>query len=420
MDLLRLGLERARDRHEAVEVIVALLERHGQGGSCSHEHPRFTYDNSFLVADPDGAVVLETAGRQWATEEVTGRGSRDLQRADHRGVRARHADPVRGRVARCAVRRERTTAAAERAKGVADMIAALRDHGGPAPLVPGQRRARARPAPTPAAWSPPRRAPPPGWRTCAARPTHWVTGTSAPCTGLFRPIRVDDPLPEDPVDQPVRRPARRGGGTSCSTGWRCATTPRRWSSTATSGTRPSGRGSTHPPIRSTRPGRGGPAGPLVDRPGGRRGPGRHPSALAPAAVARMGRGRRDAGGDAPVAQVDQRTSSGQLTSWRTVRRMPSAGAGRGPPGQDEGGRPPGEPDLVGGALDGVHDRVGRRAGEVRREVVAAEVPEGQGEHDQRLDDPGDADPDQQCGHLVGDEDADAEPDQRPQARAPAG
>jgi hypothetical protein len=30
-----------------------------------------------------------------------------------------------------------------------------------------------------------------------ASPTHWVTGTSAPCTGLFRPIRVDRPLPED-------------------------------------------------------------------------------------------------------------------------------------------------------------------------------------------------------------------------------
>ena len=72
MDLLRLGLERGATRHEAVEVIVALLEQHGQGGSCSHEHPRFTYDNSFLVADPEGAVVLETAGRRWATEEVAG------------------------------------------------------------------------------------------------------------------------------------------------------------------------------------------------------------------------------------------------------------------------------------------------------------------------------------------------------------
>src|SRR5664279_3493654 len=53
MDLLRLGLERAATRREAVEVIVGLLEEHGQGGSCSHEHPGFSYDNSYIVADPD-------------------------------------------------------------------------------------------------------------------------------------------------------------------------------------------------------------------------------------------------------------------------------------------------------------------------------------------------------------------------------
>ena len=55
-----------------MQIIVSLLERHGQGGSCSFEHPGFSYDNSFLIADPIGAIVLETAGRSWATEPVTG------------------------------------------------------------------------------------------------------------------------------------------------------------------------------------------------------------------------------------------------------------------------------------------------------------------------------------------------------------
>ena len=70
MDLLRLALERARTAPRPCAVIVELLERHGQGGPCSYERPGFTYDNSFLVADPDGRIVLETAGRHWAVEEV--------------------------------------------------------------------------------------------------------------------------------------------------------------------------------------------------------------------------------------------------------------------------------------------------------------------------------------------------------------
>src|SRR5690606_34261339 len=74
MDIVRLALERAATADEAVSTMVELLEAHGQGGGCSHERPGFTYHNSFLVADPDGAVVLETAGREWATEEVRGPG----------------------------------------------------------------------------------------------------------------------------------------------------------------------------------------------------------------------------------------------------------------------------------------------------------------------------------------------------------
>jgi hypothetical protein len=72
MDLLRLALERSRTAREAVGVIVDLLESHGQGGPCSYEHQGFTYDNSFLVADPGSAFVVETAGRHFATEEVRG------------------------------------------------------------------------------------------------------------------------------------------------------------------------------------------------------------------------------------------------------------------------------------------------------------------------------------------------------------
>lgn len=71
MDLVRLGLERGSSAAQAVEVMVALLEQHGQGGAC-HPGGRSPYWSTFLVADRDHAYVLETSGDDWATEEVVG------------------------------------------------------------------------------------------------------------------------------------------------------------------------------------------------------------------------------------------------------------------------------------------------------------------------------------------------------------
>ena len=71
MDLVRLGLERAAAAGEAVAVLLALLERYGQGGS-GHDPagPPRPYWSSFLVADPSDAFVVETSGREHAIEPV--------------------------------------------------------------------------------------------------------------------------------------------------------------------------------------------------------------------------------------------------------------------------------------------------------------------------------------------------------------
>jgi secernin len=69
MDLARLALERCRTSEEAVNVITELLGLYGQGGNCGYEKP-FTYHNSFLIADPKSAWVLETAGPYWAAKKV--------------------------------------------------------------------------------------------------------------------------------------------------------------------------------------------------------------------------------------------------------------------------------------------------------------------------------------------------------------
>lgn len=189
MDLLRHALEQAVDRHAAVEVIVRLLERDGQGGRASHEHPRFRYDNSFIVADREGAVVLETAGRRWATEEVAG--ARSISNGlTIPGFAGEFADPLKGRVAQCSARQARTTATASRATGVLDLMAGLRDHGdGPHPRYAWPNGALAAPCAhagglltsTQSTAS---------WVADVTAGRHWVTGTSAPCTSVFKPLTV--------------------------------------------------------------------------------------------------------------------------------------------------------------------------------------------------------------------------------------
>lgn len=70
----RLALERCATARDAVTLIGRLLGDHGQGGRCFEEPTSadIIYHNSFLVADPREAWVLETAGGHWAAEQVTG------------------------------------------------------------------------------------------------------------------------------------------------------------------------------------------------------------------------------------------------------------------------------------------------------------------------------------------------------------
>ena len=53
-------------------MITGLLEQHGQGGPCREESEPFSYHNTFLLVDRSEAWVLETAGRLWAAQQVTG------------------------------------------------------------------------------------------------------------------------------------------------------------------------------------------------------------------------------------------------------------------------------------------------------------------------------------------------------------
>jgi hypothetical protein len=72
MDLVRLGLERGGSAGEALEVIIRLLELHGQGGPAGFRDRSLCYDSSFLIADALDAWVLETAGRDWVARRISG------------------------------------------------------------------------------------------------------------------------------------------------------------------------------------------------------------------------------------------------------------------------------------------------------------------------------------------------------------
>jgi dipeptidase len=65
MDLVRLTLERAATADDALDVLTALLEQHGQAGS-GEPHADEPYYSSFLLADAHQGWVVETSDRTWA------------------------------------------------------------------------------------------------------------------------------------------------------------------------------------------------------------------------------------------------------------------------------------------------------------------------------------------------------------------
>jgi secernin len=195
MDLLRLALERGETAQAAVNVILTLLERHGQGGGCGHEDRTFTYHNSFIVADRTGAFVVETAGKLHATERVVG--ARSISNGlTIPAFRAAHADRLRNSVSACDVRTARTVDGISRGEGVRGMMAALRDHGDAAwptyALVNGTLRMPCMHgggvvagSQTTASWVA---------ELSSSGDKHYVTATAAPCLSLFKPVAVEAPV----------------------------------------------------------------------------------------------------------------------------------------------------------------------------------------------------------------------------------
>ena len=217
MDLLRLALERASSAHEGLRVITELLARHGQGGDHGG---RLVYHNSFLLADPGEAWVLETAGPLWAAQRVKGFAAlsngltvgEEIDEAHPRlGDEARRLGQLRdGRplhfarcfsdrlyttLSACRTRRARTLellSRRARTMEVRDGFSVLRDHGEAGLDYRPDRHLLMRHACAHAGN---------GLTRDAAQSTGslvvrlhvkelsvWATATSAPCLSLFKPV----------------------------------------------------------------------------------------------------------------------------------------------------------------------------------------------------------------------------------------
>ncbi len=227
MDLLRLALERCQNALQAIELITSLITEFGQSGNCGFSNP-FQYHNSFLIADLHEAWVLETAGREWATEKVHA-----VRSISNRLTIGKSFDQSSPHLISTALQNGWCKASADfdfarcysdflyttfgdgqtrhtcthnylsshtGSLAPADMIAALQQH----------------PHAVDEAWSPDRALM--GSDVCMHvgfgpirinqttgsmvswlhpdKPIHWLTGTAAPCLSLFKPVWIDSGLPD--------------------------------------------------------------------------------------------------------------------------------------------------------------------------------------------------------------------------------
>jgi dipeptidase len=226
MDLLRLALERAATAREGVDVITSLLEKYGQGGGCSFFHP-FYYHNSFLLVDPREAWVLESVDHHWAAKQVRGvyaisnvltlgndfdLASPDLVsfavqkgwckgREDFDFSRC-YSDLLYTQFSDSRSRRSCSLKNLNANKGVLTIqhvLANLRDHGEARQDWHPDKGIMGANVCMHEGWGPIRSSQ--STASLAAHldprlPTFFATGTSAPCTGIFKPVWLDAGLPD--------------------------------------------------------------------------------------------------------------------------------------------------------------------------------------------------------------------------------
>lgn len=222
MDILRLALERSETADRALEVMVQLLSDYGQGGICGYKNRKMVYHNSYIIADPERAWVLETAGPMWAAVRIKENYSISNGLTIGESFEEGHPDLItaaktngwlkRGEVfhfARCysdwfyttfsasRTRKSRSLQLLNASPGAltpGDAMGILRDHG-TSPYEPDGHLLLDRLCAHAANSLFRDSAQSTGSLMAHLMPglkTYWATGTSAPCTGVFKPLWFND------------------------------------------------------------------------------------------------------------------------------------------------------------------------------------------------------------------------------------
>lgn len=206
MDMLRLALERAETAKGALETILHLLERYGQGGNGGFDHS-FYYDNSYLIMDRDALYVLETAGRHWVYKQATaasisnrlsiGEDGEAYSQNERCHFAKRHSDILYTHFSGSKKRFAQSCAGLSGIQGTKSKLDALRAHDEQlsSPLCQNSVRSVCMHAGGLV-----------GDHTTASMVVEldtditrvWLTGSSTPCISLFKPWAFANP-PEKPV-----------------------------------------------------------------------------------------------------------------------------------------------------------------------------------------------------------------------------
>ncbi len=232
MDMMRVALERTKTATEALETIISLVERYGQGGICGFEDKKMKYHNSFLIADLNEAWALETADRFWIAERV-----KEIRTISNCLTIGSNYDRIHPDLISHAVKKGYCSSKSDFSfrkcftagildrrtwggKGFARHTLTTRElteHKGKIDVLLMMRILRSHNLNDPSkeeAWDPSKGS---MESICIhARPvfvptqttssyvghllpelqTHWLTGTAAPCTSLFKPVFIENGLPD--------------------------------------------------------------------------------------------------------------------------------------------------------------------------------------------------------------------------------